>query len=106
MKRLSLILIFLSAGIIYVNGRDIGDIEPVPTDSNIVQISDMKPVTQYELTKAYYRKVKLPDGSKVELKSRILLTDKQWQELAQKVYESNIKEEINPEICPHCGRSM
>ena len=63
-----------------------------------------KAAKQWDLTKAYYRKVEMPDGSRPELKSRKVLDDKGWQELAQKQWDAvKQAEENQPTICPYCG---
>ena len=61
-----------------------------------------KAAKQWDLTKAYYQKVTMPDGTRQELKSRKPLTDKQWLELAEKVYVKPLE----PEVCPSCGRPL
>ena len=75
--------------------------EPEPVEVKPVLVKTAK---QWDLTKAYYRKVEMPDGSKVELKSRKPLDDKGWQELAQKQWDAvKQAEENQPTICPYCG---
>ena len=104
MKRLT-----CAIGIIVLVGlvvyADLGEIEPLP-EPIAIQITDMQPVEQWDLTKAYYRHVKLPDGSKVELKSKIVLTDKQWLQKADEIYKGKLEFEKMPETCPFCGRPM
>ena len=69
-----------------------------------------KPAEAWMINKtlvAYYQKVKLPDGSNVELKSKVLLTDKQWQAKADAFWEAQKKAELEkPKICPYCGRPI
>lgn len=69
---------------------------------------EVKPVLvegpkQWSLTKAYYQKVKMPDGIIAELKSKKPLITIEWQALAEKSY---IKPEPLPSICPFCGRPL
>ena len=53
---------------------------------------------------AYYQRVKMPDGSTQELKSRTPLDAKQWQVLAQKCWDAQVVAELNkPKPCPYCG---
>ena len=53
---------------------------------------------------AYYQKVKMPDGTTQELKSRTPLDAKQWQVLAQKCWDAQVGAELNkPKPCPYCG---
>jgi hypothetical protein len=54
---------------------------------------------QWQMTGAYYQRVKMPDGSVQEIKSRTPLTAKQWQALAE---ELNVSEK--EEVCPTCGQ--
>lgn len=58
------------------------------------------PAKQWPLTGAYYRKVKMPDGSVQELKSRTALTDTQWQAFAESIYQKPEPERV----CPTCGQ--
>ena len=83
------------------------DSEPIPQpEPEPIQISDMQTVKQWELTKAYYRRVKMPDGTTQELKSFKPLKDKQWLELANTVYKAQLESEKEPEICPCCGQPI
>ena len=76
-------------------------IEPIePIEVKPVLIYDAK---QWDLTKAWYQKVTMPDGSRLELKSKIPLTKLQWQKIADDVQKS-IEAEPKPEICPTCGQ--
>ena len=84
-----------------IGGQDIEPIEPVE-----IKISDMQPAKTWELTGAIYRKVLLPDGSKVELKSREALPDGEWLKLADRIWQDVKEEAQEPKICPHCGRPM
>ena len=74
--------------------------EPIPIEVKPVLVKTAK---QWDLTKAYYQKVEMPDGTRQELKSWKPLIDKQWLELAEKVY---VKPEPLPEVCPACGRPL
>jgi len=96
MKRL-LIIAMISVVAVCVLA-DLGGIEPIEEKPTLVGSAE-----QWEMTGAYYQKVRMPDGTKQELKSRAPLTDKQWLALAEKVY---IKPELLPEVCPYCGGLM
>ncbi len=74
-------------------------LEPEPVEIKPVLVRDAK---QWELTKAYYQRVALPDGSRLELKSKTPLTKEQWQALADRQWKAR-QEEPEPEMCPHCG---
>lgn len=88
----------------------IGGIEPKPepVEPTAIKLSDFKPVEQWDLTKAYYRHVKLPDGSMPQLKiiSAEKPTDKQWLQKADEIYKGKLEFEKIPETCPFCGRPM
>jgi hypothetical protein len=77
-----------------------GDIDPEPVE---VKPTIAKAAYQWDLTKAYYCRVKMPDGSNQELKSARPLTERQWLELAEKVY---VKPEPMPKLCPYCGQPL
>ena len=53
---------------------------------------------------AYYQRVKMSDGSTVELKSKTPLTEKQWQAKADEIQKA-IDEQPVFTICPTCGGS-
>ena len=53
--------------------------EPMPVEVRPVLQND---AWQWTETQAWYRNAILPDDSKLELKSKIQLTKKQWQQLA------------------------
>ena len=84
--------------------------EPKPVEPIEVKPVLVKEAKQWDLTKAYYRKVEMPDGSKVELKIRPSTDpnvpppdDKQWEALAQKQWEAMKAVEISmPENCMDC----
>ena len=97
MKRIIVTLIMLGLGVV-----SLGIFEPVPepVEPQPVLVSEAK---QWDLTKAYYRKVKMPDGSRQELKSRTPLDAKQWEALAQKQWDAmKAIEESQPENCMDC----
>lgn len=77
------------------------DPEPIEAELKPVLVSSAK---QWDHTKAYYQKVNMPDGSKLELKSRVPLTKEQWQQKADNI-QKDINEQSEPEICPTCGGS-
>ena len=84
---------------------------PISEDDKIINAMTVKntvkaEVKQWELTKAYYQRVIMPDGTKQELKSRTLLTKEQWLVLAKNIYRAKLEEQKEPDMCPHCGRPM
>jgi len=77
--------------------------EPKPVEPIEVKPVLVKEAKQWDLTKAYYRKVEMPDGSKVELKSRKVLDDKGWEALATKQWDAVKAVELSlPENCMDC----
>jgi len=58
--------------------------------------------------KAYYCKVKFPDGYSAELKSDVDMTYKQWQEKIKTAWEDHIKPPQEPEPCKClvCGKEF
>ena len=74
--------------------------EPKPVEVKPVLVSSAK---QWDLTKAYYQKVTMPDGSRQELKSRTPLDVKGWEALAAKQWEAAKAVEVSmPENCMDC----
>jgi hypothetical protein len=64
---------------------------------------------QWDLTKAYYQRVILPDGSTQELKSKVSLTKEQWLAEAKEMYRQQLEMEkatLEVKICPTCGRPL
>ena len=101
MKRLLLIgmAITIASVAVYLAAQPV--IEPIePIEVKPVLISEAK---QWDLTKVYYQRIIMPDGTKQELKSRTPLTKSQWQAMAEKAY---IKPGPEPEICPTCGNPI
>jgi hypothetical protein len=75
------------------------EFEPEPIDEKpVVGVAE-----KWDLTGRYYNKVTMPDGSKVELKSKTSLTKAQWQKLAED-YQKAIEAIPEPEVCPTCGQ--
>jgi len=95
MKKLVLLLLILAMAIF----------EPVEPKPLLIEV---KPVLiskakQWDLTKAYYQKVTMPDGSRQELKSWKALDDKGWEALAQKQWDAMKAVEVSmPENCLDC----
>lgn len=83
MKRLSLILIVICAGMVYVNGRDIGDISV--GISPVADINDVKIVS-------YRYKVELPNGEEKIIESQEELTEKQYNDNYVTAVENKLKE--------------
>ncbi len=115
MKRTILaIALLLAIGCFYAVSQPV-IVEPEPVE---VRPVFLKEAEQWDLTKAWYRKVTLPDETNLELKSRKRLTDKQWQALANKIWEAKKNEpEIEeyriewdvknpPEKCPFCSQRL
>ena len=81
--------------------------EPEPVEVKPVLVKTAK---QWDLTKAYYQKVTMPDGSRQELKIRpdpdpnVPPPDaKQWEALAQKQWDAMKAGELSqPENCMDC----
>ena len=80
--------------------------EPEPVDQKPVFEKPAEEWKIHDKTVAFYRDCKLPDGRKVELKSKTPLTDQQWQKKADDYYKAVIEEETKLEICPFCGQEM
>jgi len=92
MKKLVLLLILAGMAIF----------EPKPVEVKPVLVSSAK---QWDLTKAYYQKVTMPDGSRQELKSKTPLDIKGWEVLAAKQWEAAKAVEVSmpePENCLDC----
>ena len=103
MKKLLIIAILLLATT--VSSSRIGEVEPTSIEERPVAISDMQPVKQWDLTKAYYRQVRMPDGSLQELKSRTPLSDAQWLSFARTLRAAQLAAETEQQtVCPCCGR--
>lgn len=80
--------------------------EPIPGKPVLIdRVNHWQIMSEGKLTTiAYYKKVILPDGTKVELKSKIPLTKEQWQKMADNYWKTIKREEQNkPEPCTHCG---
>jgi hypothetical protein len=89
--------IIISAALIVLSSA-LGILEPIKEKP--ILLSDAK---QWEHTGAYYQKVIMPDGLRLELKSRTPLSKEQWQKMADDIQKA-IENEPKPEICPVCGQ--
>ena len=98
MKQIILILIVLVLAV-----AAYAVFEPKPVEPIEVKPVLVKEAKQWDLTKAYYQKVTMPDGSRQELKSRKVLDDKGWEALAAKQWEAAKAVEVSmPENCLDC----
>lgn len=109
MNRIFLFLILV--GLVIAGAPKTGDVtEPLPIEVKPVLVSAAKPWTIRNDTGlhliAYYQRVKMPDGTTQELKSRTPLDAKQWQALSQKQWDAQLAAELNkPKPCTRCGGS-
>ena len=97
MKRIA-ILLLLAMAIFEPEPKPIEPIEvaPVLKDSQVTW-------TIGKTVVAYYQRVKMPDGSIQELKSKMTLDIKGWEALAQKQWEAIQAVELSqPENCFDC----
>mgnify|MGYP001571894478 CR=1 FL=1 len=86
-----------------------GDLEPLPIEIKPVLVTTRHPVWTIRNDTgthvvAYYQRVKMPDGTTQESKSRTPLEAKQWQVLSQKQWNAQVAAELNkPKPCTRCG---
>ena len=91
MKRLLILLLLCGSVAIF---------EPEPVEVKSVLVSSAK---QWDLTKNYYQRVIMPDGSRQELKSKTPLDVKGWEALATKQWNAMKAVEVSmPENCLDC----
>jgi len=104
MKRIAILLILAMA--IFEPKEPVKPIEPVEVKPALA--TEIKPPWIVgKIIVGYYQRVKMPDETTQELKSKIPLDEKGWLALADKQWESMKQEELNqPKICPTCGGLM
>jgi len=97
-------IVILAAGLIAYAG--IGGIEPTikPVIVKDEGAWTIKNDTGLHVV-GYYCRVKMPDGSVQELKSKTQLDAKGWDALALKFWEATKPDPNKPEpkVCPYCG---
>ena len=78
--------------------------EPKPVEVKPVLTTEIKPPwTIGKTVVGYYQRVKMPDGTTQELKSKTPLDIKGWEALAQKQWEAMKAVELSlPENCMDC----
>ena len=100
MKRITLTLMIG----VFAYSLGIHNPQPEPIEDKPVLVSEAK---QWDLTKVYYQKVTMPNGYKVELKSKTPLTKEQWQAKADDLWEIQQQLEADkPKVCPYCGQPL
>ena len=103
MKRIAILLLLAMA---------IFEPKPEPIEVRPTLVTAIKPPwTIGKTVVGYYQKVKMPDGSIQELKSKMTLDVKGWEALAQKQWDAMQAVEVSmPENCldchAKCGRKM
>ena len=95
MKRIAILLLLAMA---------IFEPKPEPIEVRPTLVTAIKPPwTIGKTVVGYYQKVKMPDGSIQELKSKMTLDIKGWEALAQKQWEAIQAVELSqPENCFDC----
>jgi quinol-cytochrome oxidoreductase complex cytochrome b subunit len=101
MKRIILFAIFALA--ILEPKEPVNPIEPIEAKP-VLATAIKPPWTIGKTIVGYYQKVRMPDGTLQELKSKTPLDEKGWIELATKQWEATKLDEQNqPKPCPACG---